>query len=96
MTAVIGALVTSVHEVWFQELKSAVSDADVDAIDARWVPEVGRARQEARQLAGELAAEQVRARISRERYASREAARYRASRLARRAFEDDGGQVRGP
>jgi hypothetical protein len=85
------ALVTSVHEVWFQELKYAISDADVDAIDARWAPEAGRAKQEARQMAGELTAEQVRARIDRERDASHEAARYRASQLARRASGDDGG-----
>lgn len=85
------ALVTSVHEVWFQELKYAISDADVDAIDARWAPEAGRAKQEARQMAGELTAEQVRARIDRERDASREAGRYRASQLVRRASGDDGG-----
>jgi hypothetical protein len=36
------ALVASVHEVWFQELKHAVSDADADAVDARWAPEVRR------------------------------------------------------
>ena len=59
------ALVTSVHEVWFQELKTAASDADADAIDARWAPEVGRAKREARQLAGEMTAERVRARIGR-------------------------------
>jgi hypothetical protein len=85
------ALVTSVHEVWFQELKYAISDADVDAIDARWAPEVERTRQEARQMAGELTAEQVRARIDRERDASCEAARYRAIQLARRVFGNDGG-----
>jgi hypothetical protein len=81
------ALVTSVHEVWLQELKHAVSDADVDAIDARWAPEVGRARREARQLAAELAPGQVRARIGRERDASYAAARYRAGQLLRRALE---------
>jgi hypothetical protein len=85
------ALVTSVHEAWFQELKYAVSDADVDAIDARWAPEVERARQEARQMVDELTAEQVRTRIDRERDASHVAGRYRASQLARRAFGDDGG-----
>jgi hypothetical protein len=85
------ALVTSVHEVWFQELKYAISDADAGAIDARWAPEAGRAKQEARQMAGELTAEQVRARIDRERDASHEAGRYRASQLARRASGDDGG-----
>src|SRR5450432_1842264 len=37
------ALVTSVHEVWFQELKTAVAAEDADAGDARWVPEVRRA-----------------------------------------------------
>lgn len=75
------ALVTSVHEVWSQELKHAVSDADVAAIDARWAPEVGRAKREARQLAGELTAEQVRARI----------ARYRVGQLLRRALGEVGG-----
>jgi hypothetical protein len=80
------ALVASVHEVWFQELKHAVSAADAGAVDARWAPEVGRARQEARQLAGELSAEQVRARIGRERDAAFEAARYRAGQLLRRAL----------
>jgi Family of unknown function (DUF5997) len=81
------ALVTSVHEVWFQELKTAVTDADIDAIDARWAPQVRRARQEALQLASELSAEQVRARIGRERDASHAAACYRAGRLLRRALE---------
>jgi hypothetical protein len=90
------ALVTSVHEVWFQELKHAVSDADADAIDARWAPEVRRAKQEARQLAADMSAEQVRARIGRERDASFAAARYRAGQLLRRALGDDGGQVRDP
>jgi hypothetical protein len=81
------ALVTSVQEVWFQELKHAVTGADADAIDARWAPEVSRAKQEARQLAGELAPGQVRARIGRERDASYQAARYRAGQLLRRALE---------
>ena len=57
------------------------------AVDARWAPEVRRARQEARQLASELSAEQVRARIGRERDASYAAARYRAGQLLRRALE---------
>jgi hypothetical protein len=83
-----GALVTSVHEAWLRELKHAVTDAGIDAIDARWAPEVRRAKQEARQLAGELTAEQVRARISRERDAVFEAARYRAGPLLRRALEE--------
>jgi hypothetical protein len=87
------ALVASVHEVWFQELKHAVSDADIDAVDARWAPEVRRAKQEARRLAGELTPGQVRARIGRERDASYQAACYRAGQLLRRALEDDGGQV---
>jgi hypothetical protein len=85
------ALVTSVHEVWIQELKYAISDADVDVIGARRAPEVERAKQEARQMAGELTAEQARARIDRERDASREAGRYRASQLARRGSGNDGG-----
>jgi hypothetical protein len=90
------ALVALVHEVWLQELKHTVSDADIDAVDARWAPEVARAKQEARQLAGELTPEQVRARIGRERDASYEAARYRAGQLLRRALGGDGGQVRDP
>jgi hypothetical protein len=57
------------------------------AVDARWAPEVRRAKQEARQLAGELAPGQVRARIGRERDASFEAACYRAGLLLRRALE---------
>jgi hypothetical protein len=57
------------------------------AIDARWAPEVRRAKQEARQLADELTPEQVRARIGRERDASYAAARYRASQLLRRVLE---------
>jgi hypothetical protein len=55
------------------------------AVDARWAPEVRWAKQEARQLAGELTPEQVRARISREQDASYTAARYRARQLLRRA-----------
>jgi len=83
------ALVMSVHDAWFQELKRAISDEEADAIDARWAPEVDRAKGEAQQLAGELTPEQVRARIGREQNAAREAGVYRASQLARRAF---GGQ----
>jgi hypothetical protein len=90
------ALVTSVHEVWFQELKHAVTDADIDAIDARWAQEVSRAKQEARELAGELTPEQVRARTARERDASYQAARYRAGQLLRQAPGGDGGQVQDP
>lgn len=85
------ALVASVHEVWFQELKYAISDADAGALGARWATGAGRAKQEARQMAGELTAGQVRARTGCERDASREAGRYRASRLARRGFGDGGG-----
>jgi hypothetical protein len=81
------ALVTSVQEVWFQELKHAVTAADAAAVDSRWVPEVGRARREARRLAGELAPGQLRARIGRERDAAYAAACYRAGRLLRRALE---------
>jgi hypothetical protein len=66
------------------------------AVDARWAPEVSRARQEARQLAGELAPGQVRARIGRERDASYQAARYRAGQLLQRVPGGDDGQVRDP
>jgi hypothetical protein len=51
------------------------------AVGARWVPEVRRAKREARQLAGELAPERVRAPIGRERDTSYQAARYRAGQL---------------
>jgi hypothetical protein len=85
--------VTSVHEVRLQELKHAVSDADIDAINARWAAEIRRAKQEARQLAGELTDEQVRARIARERDAAYQAARYRAGQLLRRALGDGNDQV---
>ena len=59
------------------------------AVDARLAAEVRRAKQEARQLASELAPERVRvrARIGRERDASYAAARYRAGQLVRRALE---------
>jgi len=83
-------LIASVHEVWFQELKRAATDGEVGAIDARWAPEVDRAKRGARRLVDELTPEQVRARIDREGQAAREAARYRATQLARRAFGDDG------
>jgi hypothetical protein len=66
------------------------------AIGAGRAPEVKRAKQEARQLAGELTAEQVRARTGRERDASYTAARYQAGQLLRRAPGGDGGQVRDP
>lgn len=85
-------LITSVHEVWLQELTRATTDAEVDAIDARWAPEVDRARQEARRLVDELTPEQVRARIDRESQAAGEASRYRATQLAQRVFGDDGGR----
>jgi hypothetical protein len=81
------ALVTSVHEAWLQEFKHAVSNADIDAINARWAAEVQRARREARQLT----AGQVRARTGRERDAPCQAVRYRAGQLLKRALEEDGG-----
>ena len=86
-----GALVDSIHDAWFQELKCATSDAEIDAIDARWSPEVNRAKREARWLAGELSPGQVRARIEREQEAARTAGVYRASQLLKRAFGVDGG-----
>ena len=85
-------LITSVHEVLLQELKRATTDAEVDAIDGRWAPEVDRAKQEARRLVDELTPEQARARIDREAQAAQEAASYRATQLAQRAFGDDGGR----
>ncbi len=83
-------LIASVYQVWFQELKRATTGSEVNAIDARWAPEVDRAQQEAHRLIDELTPQQVRARIDREGQAAREAARYRATQLARHAFGDDG------
>jgi hypothetical protein len=78
-------LVTSVHEVWFRELKTAATDADVEEVDARWAPEVDRARREARDLVDELTPDRIRARIDREHSAASRASVYRATRLAQRA-----------
>ncbi len=44
------ALVAPIEEAWFQELKSAASDDEAHAIDARRVIEIKRAKREARQL----------------------------------------------
>jgi hypothetical protein len=78
-------LVTSVHEVWFQELKTAATDAEVEEADVRWAPEVDRARREARDLVDELTPDRIRARIDREHSAASQASVYRATRLAQRA-----------
>jgi hypothetical protein len=83
--------VDSVHEVWFQELKYAGTDAEVDAIDAQWAPEVAKAKKEAQRLVEELTPEQVRRRIGRERESAHTAGVYRATQLVRRAFGSDGG-----
>jgi len=82
-------LVMSVHDAWFQQLKGATSDAEVDAIDAQWAPEVDRARREAQQMVDELIPGQVRSRIDREQDAADRAGVYRAAQLARRAFGGD-------
>ena len=85
------ALVLSVHDAWFQQLKRATSHAEVDAIDAQWAPEVQRVKAEARQMVDELSPEQLRARIDRDRDAANQAGVYRAAQLARRAFGGDSG-----
>jgi hypothetical protein len=85
-------LIGSVHQVWLHELDRAGTDAEVDAIDVRWAPQVDRANQEARGLVDKLTPDQVRACVDREDQAAREAARYRAAQLARRAFADDHGR----
>jgi hypothetical protein len=56
------------------------------AVDARWVPEVRRAKREARRLAGELSPDQMQARIGREGRLRRGDC-YRAGRLLRQALE---------
>jgi hypothetical protein len=66
---------------------TSTTSADADAIDARWAPVVRQAKQEARQLAGELTPEQVRARTGQQRDASYAPARYRAGQLLQRALE---------
>jgi hypothetical protein len=85
------ALVDSVHEVWFQELKYAATAEQVAAIDARWAPEVDKAKREAQELAEHMGPEQVRARIERERDSARAAGVYRATQLVRRAIEGGAG-----
>jgi len=85
------ALVDSVHDVWFQELKYATTDEEVGAIDARWAPEVAMAKKEAQRLVEELTPEQVRARIERERESAHAAGVYRAAQLVRRALGGDSG-----
>jgi hypothetical protein len=80
-----------VHEVWFRELTYATSDAEAAAIDARWAPEAEQAKREQRHLAGEMTPDQVRARVGREQAAARDAAAYRATQLARRAFGGEHG-----
>lgn len=85
------ALVDSVHEVWFEELKYAGTDAEAGATGARWAPEVAKAKKEAQRLAGELTPEQVRTRIGRERASAHTAGVYRATQLVRRASGSDGG-----
>lgn len=87
----VGALVDSVHDAWFQELKCATSYAEIDAIDARWSPEASRAKREARRLAGELFPWAGAGRIEREQEAARTAGVYRAGQLARRASGAGGG-----
>jgi hypothetical protein len=86
-----GVLVGSVHEVWFQELKYATSDAEAAAIDPRWAREVEQAKREARHLVEEMTPGQVRARVGREQAAAHDAAVYRATQLARRAFGGEHG-----
>lgn len=85
------ALVDPVHDVWFQELKYATTDEEAGVTGARWAPEVAKAKKEARRLAGELTAEQVRARIERERESAHAAGVYRAAQLVRRALGGDSG-----
>lgn len=83
------ALLDSVEDAWFQEMKYATDDAEAEAINDRWEPEVKRAKEEARSLVDDLTEEQVRDRIAREEEAARTAAAYRATRLARRGIEPD-------
>jgi hypothetical protein len=85
------ALAGSVHEVWFQELKYAASDAEAAAVDARWAPEVEQAKREARHVVEEMTPGQVRARVGREQAAAHDAAVYRATQLARRALGGEHG-----
>lgn len=87
----IDALVLSIHYAWFQHLKRASSDAEVDAIDAQWTPELRRVKREARQMVDELSPEQLRARIDRERDVANQAGVHQAAQLARRAFGGEGG-----
>ncbi|MCL2585654.1 MAG: hypothetical protein FWE35_24740 [Streptosporangiales bacterium] len=78
----LDSLLDSVEDAWFQELKCATNDAEIDAINKRGEAEVKQAKEEARRLVEELTKDQVRARIAREQDAVDQAAVYRARRLA--------------
>jgi hypothetical protein len=80
------ALAGPVHDVWFRELEYAATDEGTGAVDARWAPEVAKAKKEAPGLAGELTPGQVRARIGREREPAHAAGACRAAHLVRRAL----------
>lgn len=81
------ALLDSLQDAWFQELKRAADEAEADAVDARWAGRIAAARQEAADLVAQGTPAQVRARIGRERQATVDAARFRAAALARYAQE---------
>jgi len=84
-------LVMSVHDAWFQQLKRATSDAEVDAIDARWAPEVDRVRREAQQMVDELTVVERRPRIH--PWGERIAVSYRFSFVRRRKLSDLAGRM---
>lgn len=84
-------LLDTVHDAWFQELKSAATDDGAAAIDARWTPEIVKAKAEAWALVDDLSPERVRARIDREQQSAHAAGVYRATGLARRAFGGEHG-----
>jgi len=83
-------LVMSVHDAWFQQLKRATSDAEVDAIDARWAPEVDRVRREAQQMVDELTPGQAPGFI---RWGERIAVSYRSGFVRRRKLSDPAGRM---
>lgn len=57
------ALEQSVRDDWWHELKGAEGEDEFDEINARWAPRLSAAKGEARRLAGELTAEQLRQRV---------------------------------
>lgn len=80
-------LTDAIHEAWFQELKQAQDDRDVDRIDTYWSRKARDVRQEVQQMFTEMTPEQIRARIHRENESIHDAGVVRARNLLHLARE---------